>query len=328
MPQEEINKILIIRLSSLGDILLTTPVIRAIRKKYPSTEIHFVVKKGFEDSIKTNKNIDKVHIFEKDRLSKLKNEIKQTGYNLIFDLQNNWRSRELVNGVQGKVFKFNKPTFKKLLLVWTKINLLKDSKSITQRYAESAEVALDDFGLELYIPESVKSMLPDGKKYIGLCPGAKHFTKRWPEEDFIQLGNEISKAGYTILLFGGKTEAELCGEISGGIINSINCQNDDKLLQLAANMQKCIAVITNDSGLMHVASALDIPVIAIFGSTVKEFGFTPYGVKNIILENKSLSCRPCSHIGKEKCPKKHFKCMVDVTPHYVLTKTEKFLSSL
>ena len=299
MPQEEINKILIIRLSSLGDILLTTPVVRAIRKKYPSAEIHFVVKKGFEVAVRTNKNIDKIFVFEKDAPSNLKNEIRRTGYNLIFDFQNNWRSRELVKGVPGKVYKFRKPTFKKLLLVWTKINLLKDSKSITQRYADSADVELDEYGLELCIPGNIESNLPDGKKYIGFCPGAKHFTKIWPAEYFILLGNELTKSGYTVVLFGGKSEAELCGKISKAIKDSINCQNNDDLLSLAVNMKKCDSVITNDSGLMHVASALEIPVIAIFGSSVKEFGFTPYGVKNIILENKSLSCRPCSHIGKE-----------------------------
>ena len=328
MPQKEINKILIIRLSSLGDILLTTPVIRALKMKYPSAQIHFAVRKDFEDAVHFNPYLDRIILYDKNNPLFARRELMHIGYDLIIDLQNNSRSRALSRNLTAVVHRFHKPTFKKLLLVWTKINLLKDFKTISERYAESAAVKLDGKGLELSIPGEVFSRLEDGRKYIGFCPGARHFTKRWPPEYFIELGNSLTKLGYTIVIFGGADEAETCGKINSGIGGSINLQNDNRLLQLAADMKTCTAIVANDSGLMHVAAAVGVPVIAVFGSTVKELGFAPFGVENLVLENKSLSCRPCSHIGKAKCPKKHFKCMMDLTPQIVFSNSQKFLSTL
>jgi heptosyltransferase-2 len=223
---------------------------------------------------------------------------------------------------------FVKPTFAKLLLVYFKINLLNEYKSIVRRYAEAAGVEVDQKGLELFLPTEIEPKLEPGKKYIGVAPGAKHFTKRWPQEYFIEFGKQITKHGFTVVLFGGKSDHELCAEISKQISGSINLQNDDSLFQTGADMKLCKLIVTNDSGLMHTAASVNVPVVAIFGSTVKEFGFAPYGVQNLILENNSLFCRPCSHIGKSNCPKKHFKCMKDVTPHNVLNHLLNFLSSL
>lgn len=155
---------------------------------------------------------------------------------------------------------------------------------------------------------------------IGFCPGARHYTKRWPKEYFIELGNKLTSAGFTIALFGGKIDKVLCAEISNKIAGSINLSNDDDILQIAADMKLCKAVVCNDSGLMHTGSAVGTKVIAIFGSTLKDFGFTPYNCKNLILENNSLTCRPCSHIGKNKCPKEHFNCMKLIFPEFVFEK--------
>ena len=132
------------------------------------------------------------------------------------------------------------------------------------------------------------------------------------------------KLGFKIVLFGGKSDEELCKAISGNIQGCVNLQNDDQVLQTAADMKKCKLILTNDSGLMHTASAVGVPLIAVFGSTVREFGFIPVGTQNLILENKSLSCRPCSHIGKSSCPKKHFKCMKEITPEFVLNQLQMF----
>ena len=322
------NKILIIRLSSLGDILLTTPVIRAIKKRYPSAKIDFVVKKSFEDAVLYNSNLSKIYIYDKDQTQRLTTELKSRSYDLIIDLQNNFRSRVLTQSLHTATKRFRKPTLKKLLLVWFKINLLKNLKSIPQRYAEAANVELDSEGLDLILPNEILQSLDAQKKYIGFCPGAKHNTKRWLPEYFIELGNELIRRGYIIILFGGETEKELCDEISNRLSGSVNLQNNNDLFRIAASMKMCKLIVTNDSGLMHAATAAGVPVVAIFGSTVKEFGFTPYGVKNLILENKSLSCRPCSHIGKASCPKHHFKCMKEIKPQSVLNELENFLAKL
>ena len=150
----------------------------------------------------------------------------------------------------------------------------------------------------------------------------------WPTEYFIKLGNELTKNNFKILLFGGKDDRKICKEISDQIEDSIDLSNDDDLLNLAEGMKKCKAVICNDSGLMHTALAVNIPTIAIFGSTVKEFGFAPYKGKNLVLENNLLSCRPCSHIGLDECPKKHLKCLKDIDPNFTLNKTLNFVKNL
>lgn len=206
--------------------------------------------------------------------------------------------------------------------------MLKEEKSIVKRYAETAEVEPDEQGLELYIPSEIKPKLDFSAEYIGFAPGAKHLTKRWPSEYFIELGNLLLSNGYQIVLFGGRSDKELCEEIEKGIQSSVNLQNEDYLLQTAADMKQCKLVITNDSGLMHTAAASGVPLVSIFGSTVKEFGFSPYGVQNLILENNSLFCRPCSHIGKSNCPKKHFKCMKDLTPKIVFNHLQNILPKL
>lgn len=324
MPAKLINNILVIRLSSLGDILLTTPVLRALKQEYSNAKIDFVVKKEFKETLLLNPNISSLFVYEKDKAKKMNSDLRANNYDLVIDLQNNLRSNRLTNGLNTKIYRFKKHSIKKILLVWFKINFLKDLKTISKRYAETAIVNLNGESPELFLPDNLSPLLEDGIAYIGFCPGAKHFTKRWLPEYFILLGNELVKLGYKIVLFGGKSDDALCKEISSNIHGCVNLQNDNQLLQTALDMKKCKIILTNDSGLMHTASAVGIPLISIFGSTVKEFGFFPDGVQNLTLENKSLSCRPCSHIGKSNCPKKHFKCMKEITPEFVLTQIQSF----
>jgi len=130
------------------------------------------------------------------------------------------------------------------------------------------------------------------------------------------------------LILGGKSDRDICNQLNTAIKGSINLSNNNKLFETAANMKKCKLVICNDSGLMHTATSVGIPVVSIFGSSVKEFGFSPFGVKNLVIENNNLSCRPCSHIGKASCKKKHFKCMNDLEPNLVYEKITKFMSTL
>jgi len=132
--------------------------------------------------------------------------------------------------------------------------------------------------------------------------------------------------GFNIAVIGGRDDSSICAYVSGQIKGSINLCNENDLFQTAVNIKQCKAVVCNDSGLMHTTSAVGVPVIAIFGSTVKEFGFVPYHVNNLLLENNSLSCRPCSHIGLSECPRKHFKCMKEISPNSVLENLLKVIS--
>ncbi len=321
------NKILIIRLSSLGDILLTTPLIRSLKLKFQNSEIDFLVRNEYLDAVRLNPDLNEIFIYSdnKDLIEKL----NSNNYDLILDLQNNLRSAKITSSLKGKISKFKKRSFKKFLLVNFKINLLKNFKSIPERYSETVEdFQLDEKGPELFLPENIKANLNDDENIIGFAPGSRHFTKMYPENYFVDLGKKLSENGFKIAIFGGKSDKEICAEISKQIPNSVDLSNDNDLFQTAAGMKKCRVIICNDSGLMHTATSVNVPVIAIFGSTVKEFGFAPYKTRNLILENNLLSCRPCSHIGKEKCPKGHFKCMLEIKPEFVFEKTIQFLNVL
>lgn len=323
------NKILIIRLSSLGDILLTTPFIRSPKNQFPKINLDIIVREEYSDAIKFNPNLNQKFYYSRnnDENKNLLTKLSKENYDLIIDLQNNLRSKKISSSLNVKTVRFKKSSWQKILLVNFKINLLKEKPQIPVRYAKTIpDIKLDDKGIDLFSDKLPSKIISDRNNLVGICPGARHFTKRWPKEYFIELGKMLSESGYKVVLFGGKIDNQLCEEISKEISDSINLANDDNLLQTAADMKMCKAVICNDSGLMHVASAVGTKVIAIFGSTVKEFGFTPYNCQNLILENNSLSCRPCSHIGRSSCPKKHFKCMKEISPKSVFENLKTFLS--
>lgn len=330
LKAEKTNRILIIRLSSLGDVLLTTPVIRALKKQYPEASIDFFVREEYADVVKFNPNLNVVYVLPRSEKSKFLIKIlKENNYDFVVDLQNNIRSRLIINSLTKLTYSFKKPTWDKYLLVKFKVNRFKEIKSITERYCESVPgLTLDNNGLELHFPQTAGTELLRDKNYIGLCPGSKHFTKRWPVEYFIELGNDLINKGYELLIFGGRDDKQICDKISTRVKGSINLCNDNDLFKTATDIKNCKLVVSNDSGLMHVAAAVGIPVVALFGSSVREFGFSPYGVPNLILENNSLSCRPCSHVGRNNCPKKHFRCMKDITPRIVSENVIKFLSEI
>lgn len=326
----KINNILIIRLSSLGDILLTTPFVRAIKTQFPNIKIDMLIREEYADVIKLNPYIDKKILFKKDDKSNsiLIEQLRGNDYELVIDLQNNLRSKNVVSSINIKTVKFDKRSFDKFLLVNFKINKLKEAPPIPIRYARTIQnLKLDEQGLDLFTDKSANTELIGKNNLIGFCPGARHFTKRWLKEYFIELGDILERNGYTIVLFGGKIDKEICTELATNIKGSINLSGNDDLLQTAADMKLCKAMVCNDSGLMHTASATGTKVVAIFGSTVKEFGFVPYNCNNLILENNSLTCRPCSHIGKSACPKKHFDCMKLIKPEFVFEQLKSFLNT-
>ncbi|MCB0747783.1 MAG: glycosyltransferase family 9 protein [Ignavibacteriales bacterium] len=328
MNLEKSNKILIIRLSSLGDILLTTPFVRSLKKQYPKLKIDFLLREQYKDSMLLNSNMNSLITIQKDYdVKETKEQLLKNNYDLVIDLQNNFRSRKISKGISNKIVRFKKPALNKFLLVKTKINLFREIIPIPVRYAATIpNFNLDEKGLEIFTDSEISPLFEKDKIYIGICPGSRHKTKMYPEEYFIELGNKLTETGKKIILFGGKDDIEVCEKISKLIPGSVNLSNNNEMLKTSANMKMCKAIICNDSGLMHLSLASNIPVIAIFGSTVRDFGFAPYKGKNLVLENNSLSCRPCSHIGLEDCPKKHFKCMLELSPQFVFQKTLEFIN--
>ena len=161
-------------------------------------------------------------------------------------------------------------------------------------------------------------------------PTAKHFTKRWLPERFVELGIKLAKQHRSkIFIFGSKSDSDYCGDIAQMINAELGSSAAESvagmfsLLETAAALDYCGVVVSNDTGIMHIASARKKNLVAIFGSTVREFGFFPYRTKSIVVENEELSCRPCSHIGLDKCPEGHFKCMKGISAERVLSAISK-----
>lgn len=326
--KDTFQKILVVRLSSLGDVILTTPIYRSLKKSNKDIIIHTVVLDAYKDVLKTNPYINSVWEYSKnsEAIKILNESLIHEEYDYVMDLQNNFRSRELLQNVSKNIYRFEKHSLKKLLLVHFKINLFKNFPSITERYAATfPELKLDNEGPEIFIPSSVKPRIAENDVVIGLCPGSKHFTKMWPNENFVELGNMLIEKGVKVAIFGGSDDKNICKYLERNIKGSINLTTDNDILQIASDMKNCIAIICNDSGLMHTATAVKTNVLAIFGSTVREFGFYPYKSTHSVLENFSLSCRPCSHIGRKSCPKKHFKCMKEITPSQVYDKLQELI---
>ncbi len=330
MTLQHMQRILIVRFTSLGDVLLTTPLVRAIKTQYPHIKIDFCVLDTLAQVVEHNPYIDNLILYSKldDKQPGFQKQITDANYDLILDLQNNLRSSRLLSPVRSKVKKFSKHSLKKWLLVNFKINLMQNLPPIPERYANVIpDLMLDKKSLDLYLPEDINSKLPPGFQYIGFCPGSKHYTKMWPYDYYIELGEILFLHKYKVVLFGGKGDTSICKLIAEHLPDAINLCNDDKLYETAVNMKQCKAIICNDSGLMHVASAVDIPLISIFGSTVKEFGFAPYNARAQVMQVDHLDCRPCTHIGRDTCPKKNFQCMLRITPATIFQQLNHLLVS-
>lgn len=310
-------KFLIIRFSSIGDIVLTTPVIRCLKQQTQGTEIHYLTKFSFHKVIASNPYVDKFYYLNND-WDLLLHQLKEENYDCIIDLHHNLRTLKIKRALKVKSFSFNKLNLQKWLLTNFKINRMPDVH-IVDRYLETVQsfgVKNDNKGLDYFIPkdeETKQADLPHSHHlgYIGLVIGAAHNTKRLPLHKLKEL---CSALHHPIVLLGGPEDAALGEQIaSTDPIKIYNACGKFSINESADLVQKAKLIITHDTGLMHIAAAFKKPIISIWGNTVPSFGMTPYygnaQKQNATYEVKKLSCRPCSKIGYDKCPKGHFKCM-------------------
>jgi heptosyltransferase-2 len=312
-----LNKFLIIRFSSIGDIVLTTPVVRCLKLQVAGAEVHFLTKKGFASILQPNPYIDKLHLLEDD-LQKTIRLLKDEKYDYIIDLHHNLRTLRVKLGLGVKSFSFDKLNTEKWLFTALKVNRLPDIH-IVDRYLSTLNsfgVYNDGKGLDFFISEKDRvslENLPESFRhgFIALVLGATFATKQLPVEKLDLLCSLLKQP---VILFGGPTEKEMGEAIAQKHPHSFNASGKFSLAQSADLLRQSAVVITHDTGLMHIAAAFQKPVISIWGNTVPEFGMGPYFGENAatqsrLFEVKNLSCRPCSKIGYKKCPKGHFNCM-------------------
>jgi lipopolysaccharide heptosyltransferase II len=252
-------------------------------------------------------------------------------YDYVLDLHNVLRTRILRRGLGRQVFVINKRTFRRWLLVRFKLDFLKQVPDIIGRYFETAKalgVTDDGPGPSLTVerlPPSVGARLGAGaQNRIAIAPGARHWNKRWPAEYFREVARTLIERGFEVVFYGSQAERGLIEEISS-VLPSGNSSvvGETDLGRVARSLATCSAAITNDSGLMHLATAVGTPVVALFGPTVKQFGFAPRASStmhpdSVVLEVKGLYCRPCTAIGLDHCPETHFRCMKEIGPERVI----------
>ena len=328
------KKILIIRFSSIGDIVLTTPVVRCVKQQIDNCEVHYLTKKQFEPILSENPYLDKIFTIDRE-INEVIRTLAAEKYDYILDLHKNFRSIGVRQKLGVRTFSFPKLNFKKWLLVRFKINLL-PSVHIVDRYFKAAErigVKNDGKGLDYFIPKADEvdpNELPETFRdgYIGFVIGAKHQTKQLPVEKSVGI---LSGINYPVVILGGPEDRRLGEEIIKNAKGEIfNACGKFSLNRSASLVKQADAVITNDTGLMHIAAAFRKKIFSVWGNTVPEFGMYPYmpGFEMLseIVQVDGLKCRPCSKIGFEKCPKGHFNCMNMIDEKKIAEKISEYLN--
>ena len=320
-------KILIIRFSSIGDIVLTSPIVRCLKHQLNNAEVHFISKKEFFPVLENGPYIDKIYSIDKN-ISEISSKLKKENYDFVVDLHHNLRSIQLKSILKIKSTAFSKLNIEKWLMVNLRINKLPNIH-IVDRYFETVKslgVQNDGKGLDYFIPEkdevNLKNLpLEFQNGYIGFVIGAKFFTKQLPKEKIVSI---IQKLDQPVILLGGKEDEEK-GEIIKSKVQSpkvFNSCGKYNLNQSASLVKQAKKIITHDTGLMHIAAAFKKEIVSVWGNTIPEFGMYPYygksGVRSQESEVKNLSCRPCSKLGFAKCPKEHFKCMNEINEEEII----------
>lgn len=328
--KKEIKKILIIRFSSIGDIVLTSPVVRCLKLQMPKVKIHFCTKDQYKYLVDNNPYIDKVHLLG-NSLDKLKTDLKVENFDYILDLHNNIRTFLLKLSLRIKSKTYNKLRLQRQLLATLPLSLPKPNH-VVDRYMKTMEelgISYDGEGLDFFIDEKDEvenDWLPKSHRdgYVAFAMGGTAFSKMLPIEKMIELCDKINRP---IILIGGKEDFEN-GE---RLVNFFNKSkyNDSleeglkalnkktqifngcgkfNLGQSASLVKNADVVFSHDTGFAHISAAFKKTIFSIWGGTVPLY-FYPFETRFTILENKNLNCRPCSKNGKSYCPKKHFKCM-------------------
>jgi heptosyltransferase-2 len=322
--------ILLIRLSSLGDIILTTPLLQALRERFPDARIDLVIAKEYESLSSLLPGVSNVYCLDKaagkPAFVMLKQTLATNTYDHVLDLHNVLRSRLLRRGFGGELAIIDKRTFKRWLLVKFKVDRLKNEPDVIGRYFETAaSLGVKDSGAG---PKLQVNAVRDRNR-IAMAPGSRHWNKRWPTEYFIAVAKRLTAQGFHVDIHGSEADRNLAERIAKELHPGTFDNHTGKLnlAEVAIELKKATAIITNDSGLMHIAEAVGTKIIAIFGPTVKQFGFAPRDPHAVVLEIEGLHCRPCTAIGLDHCPEQHFRCMKEIEPDRVLHQLELMTSN-
>ncbi len=309
-------KILVVRFSSIGDIVLTTPVLRCLKRQLEGVELHFLTKQSFLGVLSGNPYIDRIHTIDSS-IREVVSELREEKFDWVIDLHHNLRTFSLKYQLNVPSRSFDKLNWKKWKLVRLKQNTLPDVH-VVDRYLEAVKhlgVQPDGKQCDFVIRKEDQVNIREEfglapKEYVALVVGAKFKTKQLPREKLFEL---ISLINLPIILIGGPEDRALGEELEKVFGQVQSACGKYNLSGSASIVKQAKQVVSNDTGMMHIASCYDVPISSVWGNTVPELGMYPYRPHNpgsfSIHEVKNLNCRPCSKIGFEQCPKGHFKCM-------------------
>lgn len=316
-------KILVIRFSSMGDVIYTTPVVRCLKKQLPGAEVHFLTKEAFKYIYDNNPYVDKLHLL-KPALKETIADIKAEKFDYIIDLHNNLRTSIIKFKTRIKSSTYNKQSVRKWLSLKLHLKLVPPTH-LVERYMQTVAflgVKNDDLPIDYYVKaeHELSKLLPvtHQQGYVAFIIGATHFTKRMPNAKIIAICNKID---LPVVLLGGKDVLDNANQIENAVGSKVyNACGKTSLDESVYLVSKATKVIGFDTGLTHIAEAFNVPIASIWGSTVPELlGVQPYKVKGAKVIGIELPCRPCSKFGLEKCPLGHFKCMNEISEDVVVS---------
>jgi lipopolysaccharide heptosyltransferase II len=342
----DVRRILVIRLGQIGDIILTAPLIRALRKRFPNAEISMLTRAKLTLLPNAIPGLDKTYKCPRIFFSLLdvRHKLRAVGFDTVIDLQNNLKSRRYAHVISPKrLFRFHRwrnPRWFFINLPFLRSNITKPGQIPIQYLQVASDLGLEDdgLGINLRVKEEWRSkaqnLLDDfwdqhkmesDDKLLIIAPGASRRTKIWQMENWVEFLKLAFENGYRrqVLIGAGWSDKKLCKKIAGMVnypmlmaAGKTNIEESIGLISLADKF------VSSDSGPMHIAAGVGTPLVAIFGPTVEEFGFTPFRCRSEIAQVDGLSCRPCHPHGPKKCPRGHFKCMTEITPEQVMSKVE------
>lgn len=347
--------ILLVQTAFLGDLVLTIPLLKQIRKIRPHAPIHLICRKGFGKWLKSLKIVDELHEVQKgnsESYSQLGQALSKVDFEWIFCPHPSIRSARLVLGLKAerkigffswwnflffsdRVSRSRCPEPLRLLDLLSPLD--REFKEKVQQWKTKDWNKSDPSGLLPQIPEDLQlgfrsqllrsnSPIPIGDRTWALFPGSVWATKQWPPAHFISLAQLMIKNGDHIIWMGGKDEKDLCQSLVDAVPESQNLAGLTDLWESLLVLSRCAGVISNDSGGQHLAAVAGIPVVGIFGPTVLDFGFRPWSPKAAVAERTNLFCRPCGPHGNRYCPRGTHECLVNLEPRAVL-ESRKSLGS-
>jgi heptosyltransferase II len=321
--------ILAVRFSAIGDILLTTPLLRALRAANPGARITVLTKAQFAPLLSHNPHLNEVIGIEPgEGIRSVARRIRGIRYSHMLDLHGSLRSRLLRRLVPGPWSTYRKRRLARAVLIVAKRDLYSDAPPIPERYFEAAEplgIGPDGGPPDFFLSEAADAragsrlaqlgLAQDGRPLVAMAPGAAHATKRWPAEAWTVLARRVSATGADVALLGGPGDVTLTqwiAERAGVSVASL--AGVLGLQETGAVIRRAEVLVSGDTGLMHMATGVGTPVVALFGPTVRQFGFFPYNADHSVVVELELACRPCSAQGGRACPLGHHRCLRAIAP--------------